>query len=207
MTIKKCRDCGLEKLTSEYWKQNKKGHLQSYCKPCSAARAKKFQVKKSDITLPKLICDVCLIQFQPKKKWQKRCSAKCGYTFQNKKIANPRLDGNCARCNKSLAGKRKDAIYCSKSCGSMDHNFKHRSHTRITGVARRLEILNRDQAICYICNKKITDKFEIDHLIPVSKDGSNDASNLAATHPTCNKKRGSRIGEQQLSKLAELSKN
>lgn len=36
-------------------------------------------------------------------------------------------------------------------------------------------------------------KYEIDHIIPVSKGGSGDASNLQWVHPTCNKSKGSKV--------------
>jgi 5-methylcytosine-specific restriction endonuclease McrA len=87
----------------------------------------------------------------------------------------------------------------------MDHNFKHRSKTRITSTARRSEILARDGYKCYLCQKPITLKqLEIDHLVPVSKNGSNSPKNLAASCSPCNKSRGNRIEEAQIKKLAEL---
>jgi 5-methylcytosine-specific restriction endonuclease McrA len=87
----------------------------------------------------------------------------------------------------------------------MDHNFKRRSKTRVLSIARRAEILERDGHKCYLCQKPITIKeLEIDHLIPVSKNGSNSPINLAASCSPCNKSRGNRIEEAQIKKLAEL---
>ena len=205
MTIKKCRDCQVDKPTSEFWKQ-RKNYLQSYCKPCSAQRAKKFQVHVATWDRSPIVCDFCSKTFMPKRKHQKRCSAKCGYSFQNKKISRKEVNlGNCLRCNKSLSSKRVKAIYCSKSCGSMDHTFKKRGNTRTTSTSRRYEIYLRDGGRCYICEHPTTDKeFELDHLVPVSRNGTSESHNLAVSCRGCNRSRGTTIGIRQLQKLFEL---
>jgi len=150
-------------------------------------------------------CVFCLNTYEPIRYWQKTCSYKCSYTSRNKIKPRPINSGTCLRCSKSLTNKRANAIYCSKTCKSMDHNFKHRSKTRVLSTARRAEIWERDGQKCYLCQRPITLKqLEIDHLIPVSKNGSNSPTNLAASCSTCNKSRGNRIEEAQIKKLAEL---
>lgn len=87
----------------------------------------------------------------------------------------------------------------------MDHTFKHRSKTRVDGVARRKEIYERDQGKCYMCGKELTFKsFELDHLLPVSRNGSNGKENLAVSCQSCNRSRGTKLGIRQLQKLFEL---
>jgi 5-methylcytosine-specific restriction endonuclease McrA len=87
----------------------------------------------------------------------------------------------------------------------MDHNFKHRSKTRVQGVARRREIYERDAGTCYICKKPLNlADVHLDHLIPVAKNGNSDANNLAVSCGFCNRSRGTRIGLEQLAKLDEL---
>lgn len=152
------------------------------------------------------ICIVCNKPFIATRYSQKACSYVCGYTVQNAKrkrgITN---HGHCARCGKSLAEKKSHAIYCSKTCKSMDHTFKHRSKTRVLGVARRRYVFERDGGKCYMCGIELTlDTFELDHLLPVAKGGSNSESNLAVSCRRCNRSRGTRMGEQQLLKLSKL---
>ena len=152
------------------------------------------------------LCKYCNSEFTKKSYQQIYCSVKCQYTHTNKKANLWRVNPNfCMRCDSSLVGKRGNAIYCSQTCKSMDHNFKHRSHVKVMSTARRQQILARDNSICYLCTEPITGSFDLDHLVPVSRGGSSEPSNLAATHPFCNKKRGSRIGKEQLLKLTELS--
>lgn len=151
-------------------------------------------------------CPVCDSSFIPTTKWQIACSYLCGYTRQNAKVRRNNVNnGSCARCGKSLVEKRIDAIYCSKTCVSMDHTAKHRAKTRVQGVARRRLIWERDSGICYLCGDETgSTGFELDHLVPISRGGDNHPNNLAVTHQRCNRSRGTRIEEAQLRKLFEL---
>ena len=42
---------------------------------------------------------------------------------------------------------------------------------------------------CQICNQKLDETYEIDHIIPLFKGGSNDRENLQALCPNCHKKK------------------
>ena len=152
------------------------------------------------------ICECCNSNYEPVTKWQKTCSQKCGITFQNNKKKRSQTNfGSCLRCQKSLHNKKSHAIYCSKTCKSMDHTFKHRSKTRVSKTARRAEIYMRDNESCYMCDKKLSlAEVEIDHLLPVSRNGENGSENLATSCKRCNRSRGSRIGILQLRKMFEL---
>jgi 5-methylcytosine-specific restriction endonuclease McrA len=151
-------------------------------------------------------CLHCGKDYNPTRDWQKTCSYFCGYTRQNlKKKRGITNNGLCARCGLSLENKRAQAMYCSKSCKSMDHNFKHRSRTRVQGIARRREIYERDNRACYICQKPLQlPDVHLDHLIPVARNGNSDPSNLAVSCGFCNRSRGTTIGIKQLAKLREL---
>lgn len=151
-------------------------------------------------------CAQCSSAFLPVRKWQKTCSYKCGYTLQNKKVSKKQTNSKlCARCTKPLISKKINAIYCSRTCKSMEHTFKNRPKTRPVTMARRAEIFIRDEGNCYMCESKVdSGKFELDHLIPVSRGGSSDVWNLAVSCPPCNRSRGNRIEIRQLVKLSEL---
>lgn len=156
--------------------------------------------------LDQRLCLHCGLTYQPTRDWQKTCSYLCGYSRRNAErkrgITN---QGTCARCGTGLQDKKSHAIYCSKTCKSMDHNFKHRAKTRVKGIARRKAIYDRDGGACYICNTALDLKdVELDHLIPVSKDGNSSPTNLAIACAFCNRSRGATIGIKQLIKLSEL---
>lgn len=205
-----CPDCKELKSRSEFYSYKNK--TLAYCKTCSNKRSTAYQqkvaYKKSDKAWAKVerTCQQCKAGYFPKTTWQKTCSKECGIVYQNSKVLpKPRKETNCLRCGESLQLKRSDALYCSKTCLSMDHNFKHRSKTRVASVPRRREIYLRDDGKCYICGCSVDAKlFEIDHLVPASRNGDNSISNLATTCRSCNRSRGARIGIRQLEKLFEL---
>jgi hypothetical protein len=152
------------------------------------------------------ICMACLAVYTPTRNWQKACSYKCGYTYRNnakkRGVTNFR---ECARCSKGLQDKFANAIYCSRTCKALDHNFKHRAKTRTQGVSRRREIYERDGGQCYMCQKELElNQVELDHLVPASRLGDSSPANLAVSCMTCNRSRGTKIGIQQLTKLYEL---
>lgn len=156
------------------------------------------------------IC-ICGQAFVGKVFWQTNCTRKCYWTYKNALVRatskkQPRLYTNCMRCNSDLSHKRADAMYCSKTCKSMDHTFKHRSETRSVTTARRYKIYLRDNRECYICKTMLDFKdVEIDHIIPVHLGGLSDSSNLAVSCLSCNRKKGISVGRVQHLKLLELA--
>lgn len=46
---------------------------------------------------------------------------------------------------------------------------------------------------CACCGEVFNGKFEVDHIIPLSKGGSNFPDNLQLLTPICNKKKGGKI--------------
>lgn len=152
------------------------------------------------------ICDWCGSLFVAVQYAQKRCSYRCGYMKRNEGRWNPapRKASNCLRCGADLSHKKAHAIYCSKTCKSMDHNFKHRARTRVAGVARRRQIIERDDATCYLCGTALQpSQVEIDHLIPVAQGGDSDPVNLAVSCRWCNRSRGAGLTIRQIIKRNE----
>lgn len=53
------------------------------------------------------------------------------------------------------------------------------------------EVYRRSGGTCEICGKPISRfQYSIDHIIPLSRGGTNNIDNLRAVHPTCNKLKG-----------------
>ena len=135
------------------------------------------------------------------------CSYKCGYSYQNKTSRSPIKINihQCKRCSTSLIHKKINAIYCSKTCKSMDHTLKHRAKTRTQKIARRYDIYLRDNGTCYMCLKSLPlSEVELDHILPVALGGSSDPQNIAISCRSCNRRKGTTIGQTQLLKLLEI---
>ncbi len=155
-------------------------------------------------------CFYCDQLYIPKVYWQRTCSPHCGDTFRNRRKqraldAIPRKVFYCKRCAADLSDMRRDAIYCSRTCNSMDSNFKRRGQTQFIGITRRKDIYDRDKGRCYLCNKHLTLKeMHLDHIIPIRKGGGSEMTNLAVSCPTCNRSKGIKVGSIHFMKLAEL---
>lgn len=75
---------------------------------------------------------------------------------------------------------------CDRSC---DNLIKVSPHRGIFGIDRD-KIFQRDKC-CLKCERK--DKLTIDHIIPISKNGSNHISNLQTLCEKCNSKKSNNI--------------
>lgn len=68
----------------------------------------------------------------------------------------------------------------------------------ISSVTKR-RIIRRDENICQICNTHIRDdEIQFDHIIPWSKGGSSDESNIRILCANCNRKRGNNFESEYL---------
>lgn len=66
----------------------------------------------------------------------------------------------------------------------------------------RQNIFLRDQQTCQYCLQKLTEKkFTIDHVVPLSKGGKHEWTNVVAACSKCNNKKGSKTPEQVNMKL------
>lgn len=74
-----------------------------------------------------------------------------------------------------------------------------RNISRQISMVTQRRVMRRDNYICQICHKPIPDdKINFDHIIPWSKGGSSDESNIRLLCENCNKARGNNFEEQYL---------
>lgn len=78
---------------------------------------------------------------------------------------------------------------------TFDHNRRARklnapgSHNANDILAQ----LKRQKNRCYYCGGKLVDKYHVDHIVPLSRGGSDDPENLVATCPRCNLSKGDKL--------------
>lgn len=53
-------------------------------------------------------------------------------------------------------------------------------------------VRERDAGVCQICGRPIEGHGTIDHIVPKSKGGTNELSNLQLAHERCNQRKGNR---------------
>lgn len=103
--------------------------------------------------------------------------------------------GPCALCREPFVFNQPAARYCSSACASK----ANRSATwfKVTYLDR-LHVYERDGWTCHICTEKVDFQADplsdwypsLDHVVPRSRGGSDELSNLRTAHRWCNSVRG-----------------
>lgn len=171
-----------------------------YCRPHMSSIYKLGRLPERTWAKVRL-CAVCGAKDWPQNGRRNVCSARC------QQLASRHAEGvpqskQCTRCNadidlfdvssKSGRKRRVDSILCG-AC--------RRSRYLRHGVSV-MELFNRDGADCSLCGEVIDmavrhpDRMcpTVDHVLPVSRGGSHDESNLALAHLTCNVTKQARTG-------------
>jgi len=61
---------------------------------------------------------------------------------------------------------------------------------------------NRQMGKCFYCGKKVGNSYHVDHIVPLSKGGSNGPENIAIACPTCNMSKGAKTPQEFMEQLA-----
>jgi len=116
---------------------------------------------------------------------------------------------SCKQCGKIFDPIHSEQLFCSHEC-AIKYKQEMRIHncticgTRVRGKQticgncrglntlterRRFEVLKRDNFTCTYCGKTVKDdvKLHIDHIIPLSRGGSNNPNNLTTACDKCNR--------------------
>lgn len=76
---------------------------------------------------------------------------------------------------------------------------KLRNISRNIPLSVKFKVFRRDNQVCQQCGKNVAfDEINFDHIIPWSKGGSSDESNIRMLCEACNKKRGNNFEEEHL---------
>ena len=97
---------------------------------------------------------------------------------------------NSQKANKSVKPKaKKPTATESKSKPNPDEEKR----SRHIPASVRVSVLHRDSYKCAFCGRGAKQvQLEVDHIVPFSKGGSNDLSNLQALCIDCNRGKGAR---------------
>ena len=69
-----------------------------------------------------------------------------------------------------------------------------RKNGREISFVTKSRVARRDNYICQICGKPLKEtEIEFDHIIPISKGGSSEESNIRVTCIKCNREKGNKI--------------
>ena len=158
-------------------------------------------------------CDHCGASFnksQPKKRF---CSRKCTriverrrYRMKHNPNLKPRVLGVCQRCGDSC-----EMYVCGDCQYDLLRGNRNKRRKSLKGVKSEFythtEIAERDGWQCQLCRKKVNKRLKhpdpmcasIDHIVPISKGGTDMRANVQLAHLVCNMSKGNRTlaeGEQ-----------
>jgi len=148
---------------------------------------------------------------------QRCCSKRCAATLRAAEAPRCEVDG-CARpvvaqqlCKAHHTALRRAEGYQQETREWDDrmrdayHRRRAREREAATGEpVLRTKIAERDQWTCHLCLLAVDPELEypakmsasLDHVIPLSRGGSHDPSNVKLAHLTCNMSKGDRLLEE-----------
>ena len=191
--MKTCIKCKIEfPATLEYFSKARNS-LMSYCKPCNSLRSKIYKQSNSEKSKA------------TSKAWYQANSEKAKATRKAWKQANPEKTKATSKAYRESNPEKIRATQKAWRENNPDKvkakNKKRRSLKKGNGHEYYTEnqVLQTYGTICNICFKKISLKaprrvgqlgwqegLHIDHLIPISKGGSDTLENVRPTHGLCN---------------------
>lgn len=99
--------------------------------------------------------------------------------------------------NAEVVSERKKAYYDAHPEQRRTEAHRRRALVReVSGNHTAQDVIDqykRQRGKCYYCKKKVGKIYHIDHIIPLSRGGSNDPSNLVVTCQTCNSRKHNKL--------------
>jgi len=162
-------------------------------------------------------CLNCNTPFETIYDFKKYCKRFCKETAKRRRQGVKELgidwpqtyERECPNCEESFSTTLKSQTYCDSSCRAYAKELRlRRTANRLETNARhryRHKVYIRDKGICQICFDLVHLSTQypdpkspsLDHIIPVSKGGTNALKNLRITHWICNVNRGNRTEQIQ----------
>ena len=127
---------------------------------------------------------------------------------KNLKKVNHNLETDAVRALRSRKAEnnpnfRNVEIESSYQSTSQSNTKQITQRTRNVSLSTRTDVFERDNYTCQICRRNSKEdgvKLEIDHIIPVSKGGSDDISNLQTLCFDCNRGKSNKILHNQINR-------
>ena len=126
------------------------------------------------------------------------CEAYQKYGFESVKRPRYTPEGFCEWCGRELPKRRTSC--CCEECTRNFNIATNPAWGSASGGGYRGHIMRRDNYTCQKCGLSIKDEpnllLEIDHIIPLSKNGLTTEDNLQTLCWRCNRTKGSKIEKE-----------
>lgn len=199
MPTKQCSKCKIPKFLSEFYrrapgyKKSKDGY-RAQCKACERSTALIYRNNHLDASRANTR------RHHETHREEGRLYTRNYYKIHKEKILEERRDTYQSDLEsnreKSKARAKKERQTKPEQVHARDRKHKVLKRARKLNAPEieyftHEEIAMRDNWKCHLCGKRVTRKnWSIDHLQPMSKDGSETRQNVALAHVLCNVRRG-----------------
>lgn len=99
--------------------------------------------------------------------------------------------------NKETMIAQADAWYSVHKDAARDKSRKYRARKHAAeGTHNTADVLaqyDRQKGRCYWCGSNVGDTYDVDHVVPLSRGGTDWPDNLVIACPTCNKKKNAKL--------------
>lgn len=179
-----CIKCKTERLLSEFHRHSgrKDGHT-SKCKPCANSDAKNWYENNKERHYANF---VAWRNAHPERFREiQRASDKKLYSKRSLWAKNN------PEKRKQVVAKwmRLNMVYCRVN--SSNYRARKRKSDGEHTPAQIQSMLSNQKHKCACCKHKLV-KFQIDHVVPLARGGSNDISNIQLLCPRCNRSKGAK---------------
>lgn len=180
---KVCRDCGEEKFASEFTvDRSRKDGLNPYCKTCTAARSAAWSNANKEKRAAKGA------EYRAAHKEEIAARMADWYETNKERIVARMAEYYLENREKILTKNAEWARANPEKVAALNSNRRaFRQSTPGIHTAGDIQAqYERQKGHCYWCNCQVDDEYHVDHVVPLSKGGSNWPSNLVVACPTCN---------------------
>lgn len=202
--LKTCNRCGREQPLSAFHKnkKNSDGHV-AFCKSCKRIESAAYHAQHANEIQERVRAwrsenpDRCK---ENAARWvesnlEKSRAIKAAWREKNRSLENAR---SAERRKSDPSARRAASLKYYKA-----NRERYRAYVRNRRAAMRrvdgshtqddvLRLYSYQRGRCAHCGTKLGDDYHVDHVVPISRGGSNSPGNLQLLCPTCNKSKGAK---------------
>lgn len=203
---RKCKICQkVYPLSSEYWHRDSKAKygLRTFCKPCAKVRNKEYRER-----------DLESYNEKQRKRYRRDIDKRRAYNAANaERIATYKREWRKANPDKVKKHKRDSAKRHPESHNKRNkryrdnHPEKMRQKSRTQWARRKTtegkytqkeidRLYEEQHGYCAYCGIRLFDRFHVDHVVPISRGGTNHYDNLLLACPHCNQSKNDKLIEE-----------